>query len=96
MGSHHHQVVRQEGPGFPDGLDVDTARDNSKDFGDFLLSIRRFAIFAIMVMAYLYYRALGNAQLAAIGLLSFAALAQLAPACLCQSNVGAPLRDLGG
>jgi Na+/proline symporter/signal transduction histidine kinase len=54
--------------------------DGSKDFGDFLLSIRRFAIFAIMVMAYLYYRALGNAQLAAIGLLSFAALAQLAPA----------------
>ena len=32
-----------------------------------------------MVMAYLYYRALGNAQLAAIGLLSFAAVAQLAP-----------------
>ena len=33
-----------------------------------------------MVMAYLYYRALGNTQLAAIGLLSFAAIAQLAPA----------------
>ena len=32
-----------------------------------------------MVMAYFYYRALGNAQLAAIGLLSFAAIAQLAP-----------------
>ncbi|MEH2523641.1 MULTISPECIES: hybrid sensor histidine kinase/response regulator [unclassified Bradyrhizobium] len=56
------------------------ARDGSKDFGDFLLKIRRFAIFAIMVMAYFYYRALGNTQLAAIGLLSFAALAQLAPA----------------
>src|SRR6185369_9069217 len=54
-------------------------RDGSKDFGDFLLRIRRFAIFAIMVMAYFYYRALGNAQLAAIGLLSFAAIAQLAP-----------------
>src|SRR4030081_370816 len=51
-----------------------------KDFGDFLLRVRRFAIFAIMVMAYLYYRALGNTQLAAIGLLSFAAIAQLAPA----------------
>ncbi|NOJ48921.1 PAS domain-containing hybrid sensor histidine kinase/response regulator [Bradyrhizobium archetypum] len=56
------------------------ARDGSKDFGDFLLRIRRFAIFGIMVMAYFYYRALGNTQLAAIGLLSFAALAQLAPA----------------
>ena len=30
-------------------------------------------------MAYFYYRALGNTQLAAIGLLSFAAIAQLAP-----------------
>src|SRR5947207_11643614 len=38
-----------------------------KDFGDFLLRVRRFAIFAIMVMAYFYYRALGNTQLAAIG-----------------------------
>ncbi|MET0969173.1 MAG: PAS domain-containing hybrid sensor histidine kinase/response regulator [Tardiphaga sp.] len=50
------------------------------DFSNFLLSVRRFAIFAIMVMAYLYFRALGNAQLAAIGLLSFAAIAQFAPA----------------
>src|SRR5512141_2290497 len=55
-----------------------TARQ--KDFGDFLLKVRRFAIFAIMAMAYFYYRALGNTQLAAIGLLSFAAIAQLAPA----------------
>jgi Na+/proline symporter/CheY-like chemotaxis protein len=64
-------MVLQRSPG---------ARDGGKDFGDFLLRIRRFAIFAIMVMAYFYYRALGNTQLAAIGLLSFAALAQLAPA----------------
>src|ERR1700738_1371340 len=56
------------------------ARVGQKDFGDFLLRVRRFAIFAIMVMAYFYYRALGNTQLAAIGLLSFAAIAQLAPA----------------
>src|SRR3954463_9490749 len=64
-------LVLQRGP---------ATRDGNKDFGDFLLRIRRFAIFAIMVMAYFYYRALGNTQLAAIGLLSFAALAQLAPA----------------
>jgi len=51
-----------------------------RDFGNFLLAARRVAIFAIMVMAYFYYRALGNAQLASIGLLSFAAIAQLAPA----------------
>src|SRR5215218_6660786 len=56
------------------------AQPRQQDFGDFLLKVRRFAIFAIMVMAYFYYRALGNAQLAAIGLLSFAAIAQLAPA----------------
>src|SRR5580692_4284070 len=56
------------------------ARAGRKDFGDFLLGVRRVAIFAIMAMAYFYYRALGNTQLAAIGLLSFAAIAQLAPA----------------
>jgi Na+/proline symporter/signal transduction histidine kinase len=56
------------------------SRTVGKDFGDFLLKTRRFAIFVFMVMAYFYYRALGNTQLAAIGLLSFAAIAQLAPA----------------
>src|SRR6266704_311747 len=56
------------------------SRAGQKDFGNFLLRVRRFAIFAIMAMAYFYYRALGNTQLAAIGLLSFAAIAQLAPA----------------
>src|SRR5438876_62069 len=64
-------LVLQRGP---------RSRAGERDFGDFLLRVRRFAIFAIMVMAYFYYRALGNAQLAAIGLLSFAAIAQLAPA----------------
>jgi len=48
------------------------SRAGQKDFGNFLLRVRRFAIFAIMAMAYFYYRALGNTQLAAIGLLSFA------------------------
>src|SRR5258708_7557861 len=52
----------------------------AKDFRGFPLKSRRLPIFAIMVMAYFYYRALGNTQLAAIGLLSFAAIAQLAPA----------------
>src|ERR1700761_7649126 len=64
-------LVLQRSPHSPEG---------QKDFGDFLLKARRFAIFAIMVMAYFYYRALGNTQLAPIGLLSFAAIAQLAPA----------------
>jgi Na+/proline symporter/signal transduction histidine kinase len=63
-------LVLQRGPQSPAG---------ERDFGDFLLRVRRFAIFAIMGMAYFYYHALGNTQLAAIGLLSFAAIAQLAP-----------------
>src|ERR1700758_4290319 len=50
------------------------------DFGHFLLRARRVAIVSIMAMAYFYYRELGHIRLAAIGLLSFAAIAQLAPA----------------
>lgn len=50
------------------------------DVGALLLKVRRVAIFVILVLAYLYYRSVGDAQLAAIGLLSFAAVAQLAPA----------------
>ena len=48
--------------------------------GGMLLTVRRAAIFFILLLAYAYYRLAGDAQLAAIGLLSFAAIAQLAPA----------------
>jgi Na+/proline symporter/CheY-like chemotaxis protein len=48
--------------------------------GAILLTVRRVAIFVILTFAYLYYRLAGDAQLASIGLLSFAAVAQLAPA----------------
>ena len=51
-----------------------------RNIGSLLLTVRRLAIFAILLLAYLYYRSAGDAQLAAIGLLSFAAIAQLAPA----------------
>jgi Na+/proline symporter/signal transduction histidine kinase len=50
------------------------------DAGAQLLATRRIAIFVILFLAYAYYRSAGEAQLAAIGLLSFAAIAQLAPA----------------
>src|SRR6202046_3633744 len=50
------------------------------DAGAQLLTTRRIAIFVILLLAYIYYRSAGEAQLAAIGLLSFAAVAQLAPA----------------
>src|SRR6195256_1899378 len=48
--------------------------------GWLLLTVRRISIFAILFLAYMYYRMAGDAQLASIGLLSFAAIAQLAPA----------------
>ncbi|HMK78727.1 MAG TPA: PAS domain-containing hybrid sensor histidine kinase/response regulator [Xanthobacteraceae bacterium] len=51
-----------------------------EDVGALLLTVRRLAIFVILLFAYMYYRSAGEAQLAAIGLLSFAAVAQLAPA----------------
>jgi Na+/proline symporter/signal transduction histidine kinase/ActR/RegA family two-component response regulator len=51
-----------------------------ENVGRLLLTVRRMAIFAILFLAYMYYRMAGDAQLASIGLLSFAAIAQLAPA----------------
>jgi Na+/proline symporter/signal transduction histidine kinase/CheY-like chemotaxis protein len=50
------------------------------DAGAELLIVRRVAIFVILLLAYMYYRSAGDAQLASIGLLSFAAIAQFAPA----------------
>jgi Na+/proline symporter/signal transduction histidine kinase len=50
------------------------------DIGALLLMIRRIAIVVILCLAYFYYRSVGDAQLASIGLLSFSAIAQLAPA----------------
>ena len=50
-----------------------------ENVGSLLLTIRRLGIFAILLLAYMYYRTAGDAQLASIGLLSFAAVAQLAP-----------------
>ena len=51
-----------------------------ENIGSLLLTVRRLAIFVILLLAYMYYRLAGEAQLASIGLLSFAAIAQLAPA----------------
>ncbi len=52
-----------------------------QDMGRILLMIRRGAIFAILLLAYMFYRLVGDAYgLASIGLLSFAAIAQFAPA----------------
>lgn len=54
-----------------------------KDIGPQLLNIRRLAIIAILLLGYVYYRAAGEGQaLASIGLISFAAVTQFAPAIL--------------
>ncbi len=55
-------------------------RRHGTNVGTHLLTVRRIAIFAVVLFAYLYYRSAGEAQLAAIGLMAFAAIAQLAPA----------------
>src|SRR6185437_6615056 len=57
-----------------------TLNGGARDAGARLLMTRRLAIFAILFLAYAYYRFAGEAQLASIGLLSFAAIAQFAPA----------------
>jgi signal transduction histidine kinase len=54
-----------------------------RDVSGLLLSIRRLAIGAILLLGYAYFRVAGEAYaLVAIGLISFAAVAQFAPAIL--------------
>jgi Na+/proline symporter/signal transduction histidine kinase len=51
------------------------------DMGKTLITIRRLAIALVLVLAYGYYRMIGSsAALAQVGLISFAAVAQFAPA----------------
>ncbi|HEX3895666.1 MAG TPA: PAS domain-containing hybrid sensor histidine kinase/response regulator, partial [Rudaea sp.] len=57
------------------------ALEQRNDLSSMMLKTRRVAIVLLVGMAYLYYRAITkNANLASIGLLSFVALAQFAPA----------------
>lgn len=54
---------------------------DTEDWSSLILNIRRAAIFIILFVAFLYYRqSTDNARLASIGLMSFAAIAQFAPA----------------
>ena len=54
-----------------------------RDVGGLLLAIRRIAIAVILLLGYLYFRLTGgSAPLVSIGLISFAAVAQFAPAVL--------------
>jgi Na+/proline symporter/signal transduction histidine kinase/ActR/RegA family two-component response regulator len=57
------------------------AAKEQHDMAWLLLTIRRVAIFAVILLGYLFYRLLGQTHgLATIGLVSFAAIAQFAPA----------------
>jgi Na+/proline symporter/signal transduction histidine kinase len=59
------------------------ALSSRSDLTGVLLGIRRGAIVALMMLGYVYYRAAGEAYaLVSIGLVSFAAVAQFAPAML--------------
>ncbi|MFZ1773268.1 MAG: hybrid sensor histidine kinase/response regulator [Rhizobiaceae bacterium] len=56
-------------------------RGDNENWSRIILTIRRASIFLVLLAAFLYYREIaGNARLASIGLLSFAAVAQFAPA----------------
>jgi len=56
-------------------------RDDFAEIGPLLLNIRRVIIFLVLMLAYGFHRTIGQSQaLASIGLLSFAAIAQFAPA----------------
>ncbi|WP_274630108.1 PAS domain-containing hybrid sensor histidine kinase/response regulator [Arvimicrobium flavum] len=53
----------------------------NEDWSSLILNVRRASIFVILFVAFLYYReSTDNARLASIGLMSFAAIAQFAPA----------------
>ena len=60
---------------------ADPSRDNVDDIGPLLLNIRRISILCVLVLAYGFHHTVSSDRaLASIGLLSFAAIAQLAPA----------------
>ena len=66
----------------PLALRIKALRLNERsDLSGLLLGIRRWAIVAILLLGYIYFRAAGEAYaLVGIGLISFAAVAQFAPA----------------
>jgi Na+/proline symporter/CheY-like chemotaxis protein len=68
--------MRRRSGGIDTGLDPG---ERTGDLGTFVLTVRRVAIVAVILLGYAYFRMAGEAQLAAIGFLSFAAVAQIAP-----------------
>ncbi len=59
---------------------LSAGRSEHENWAQVIMNVRRAAIFTIVLAAFLYYRELThNTRLAAIGLISFAAIAQFAP-----------------
>ena len=58
------------------------SRGAEGDIGALVLCVRRLAILGVLLLGFAYVRLAGEAALASIGLLSFAAVAQIAPAFL--------------
>lgn len=58
-----------------------TSTSENEDWSTLILNVRRASIFILLFIAFLYYRAsTDSARLSSIGLMSFAAIAQFAPA----------------
>ncbi len=63
------------------GVDMSGKGDGMEEMAPLFLNIRRFAIFAVLALAYAFHRMLaGPYMLASLGLLAFSAIAQFAPA----------------
>ena len=54
-------------------------RERSGDLGSQILTIRRIGIVVILLLGFVYFQSTSDAALASIGLVSFAAIAQIAP-----------------
>ena len=92
-GRHHgleppRRAPRAAAPLRPPAL-AETARQRDRaeapctgDMTGFILAVRRVAIFVVVMLGYLYFRSARGEALAAIGLLSFAAIAQIFPSFL--------------
>jgi len=60
---------------------VRSSNSENENWSTLILNVRRAAIFLMLFVAFLYYRAsTDSARLSSIGLMSFAAIAQFAPA----------------
>ena len=77
-------AFKQRAAAQPEDKDQSEDKDqpDEQNMGGVLLGVRRLAIVVLLMLGYVYYQLSNEAALASIGLLSFAAIAQIAPAML--------------